>query len=101
MLRATVEWSHDLLDEKGVVVFARLATVTGRISLGAVRAVSGFETLDAFTAVEVLQRLVEQSMVVVEDRSAGRRDRLLRVLSTPGRERDPCRNGGPVHCRFS
>ena len=86
-LRATVEWSFDLLDEPGRVLFARLSVFSGWFDLGAARAVCGFDPLDSFLVVEGLERLVERSMVVVEDRLAGRRYRLLETLRQFGLER--------------
>ena len=85
-LRAAVEWSHDLLDADCRVLFARLAVFSGWFDLAAVRVVCGFEPLDPFTAVEALGRLVEQSMVVAEDRPAGRRYRLLETMRQFGLE---------------
>ena len=85
-LRATVEWSHDLLDDNGRVLFGRLAVFAGWFDLAAVRAVCGFVPFNPFTVVETLQRLVEQSMVVVEDRPSGRRYRLLETLRRFGLE---------------
>ena len=85
-LRATVEWSHDLLDEPSRLLFARLAAFTGWFDLAAARAVCSFDPLDPFTVVEALQRLVEQSMVVVEERPSGRRYRLLETLRQFGLE---------------
>ena len=79
-LQATVEWSFGLLDEPGRVLFNRLSVFTGWFDLAAARAVCGFDPLDSFTVVRGLERLVERSMVVVEDRAAGRRYRLLETL---------------------
>jgi predicted ATPase len=85
-LRAAVEWSHDLLDPAGRMLFARLAAFTGWFDLAAVRAVCGFDPLDPFLAIDALGRLVAQSMVVGEDRPAGRRYRLLETMRQFGLE---------------
>jgi predicted ATPase/class 3 adenylate cyclase len=55
-LRATIEWSHALLDERGRDLFARLAVFAGTFSL---RAATSICTTD----IDVLQDLVEASLV--------------------------------------
>ena len=55
-LRATIEWSHDLLDEDARRLFARLAVFTGGWSLEAAEAICGAD-LDALAA------LAEASLV--------------------------------------
>jgi predicted ATPase/DNA-binding XRE family transcriptional regulator len=60
-LRATLDWSYDLLDEDERLLFARLAVFVGGWTLEAVRAIS-----DVGDETEVLQRmsaLVDKSLV--------------------------------------
>ncbi len=59
-LRATIEWSHDLLHEPERTVFRRLSVFAGGCTLEAAEAVCGVE-------LEVLQALVDQSLVQRED----------------------------------
>ena len=54
-LRATIEWSHDLLDEEEQRLFARLSVFPG-CTLDAAEAICGAD-------VDVLQSLVEKSLV--------------------------------------
>ena len=65
-LRATIEWSHELLDEAEKHLFANLAVFVGGFTLDAAEAVCG-EGLD------VLQSLVDKSLV----RRRWRGDRFL------------------------
>jgi predicted ATPase/class 3 adenylate cyclase len=55
-LRATIEWSHALLDEEGSELFARLAVFAGTFSLQAATSI-------CTTNIDVLQDLVEASLV--------------------------------------
>ena len=59
-LRATLEWSHGLLDEDESTLFARLAVFAGGWTLEAAEAVCGEDGLDAF---EALASLVDESLV--------------------------------------
>ena len=62
-LRATIEWSHDLLDEDERRLFARLAVFRGGCTLEAAEQICGAD-------LDVLQALVDKSLVRVRD--AGR-----------------------------
>ena len=55
-LRATIAWSHDLLEEEERALFARLAVFRGGCTLDAAREVT-------FATVDTLQSLVEKSLV--------------------------------------
>jgi predicted ATPase len=59
-LRATLEWSHGLLNEEESTLFARLAVFAGGWTLEAAEAVCGKDGLDAF---EALASLVDESLV--------------------------------------
>lgn len=55
-LRATVEWSHDLLTDEQKALFARLAVFRGGCGLGAAEVIVGAE-------LDTLQALVDKSLV--------------------------------------
>jgi predicted ATPase len=55
-LRATIEWSHELLDEQEQVVFRRLGVFAGSFTLEAAEAVCG-------AGIDSVDSLVEQSLV--------------------------------------
>jgi predicted ATPase/DNA-binding SARP family transcriptional activator len=67
-LRATLDWSHDLLSEEERELFRRLAVFAGGFDLEAVEAIRGDD---------LLGRLVDRSLVLVEEEEGGRRYRLL------------------------
>ena len=66
-LRAAIRWSHDLLDEREQVAFRRLAIFGGGATLRDIETVCSDAALPASELVDSLARLVEQSMVTVEE----------------------------------
>ncbi len=62
-LRATVEWSYQLLDDDERVVFDRLGTFAGSFDAAAAVAVARGEELDPWTVTDALASLVAKSMV--------------------------------------
>ncbi len=86
-LRDTVEWSYDLLDETERTLLRRLAAFAGEFDLAAVRAVAPDATFDEGDAVDVLGRLVDKSLTVVERGHGGRRYRLLESIREYAEER--------------
>jgi len=62
-LRATVEWSHGLLDEPERVVFRRLGIFAGSFTLEAAAAIASGDDLGEWEVIESLGRLVDKSMV--------------------------------------
>ena len=70
-LRATVDWSYQLLTDPERVLLQRLSVFRGSWTLDGVQAVAGGEPLTPAAVVDLLGRLVDRSLVVV-DRTAGR-----------------------------
>jgi predicted ATPase/DNA-binding SARP family transcriptional activator len=79
-LRATVEWSYDLLSPAQRLVFQRLSVFTGPFDLAAAEAVAADDDLDTVEVDHLLGDLVDRSMVAVESGPFGRRFRLLETL---------------------
>jgi len=77
-LRATITWSHDLLTGEERVLFRRLAVFAGSFSLDAAEDVCAGGAIDKRDIVELLLRLVDKSLVVVEDAELAR----YRLLDT-------------------
>jgi predicted ATPase len=75
-LRATIEWSHDLLDEQEQHLFRRLAVFAGGCTLDAAEKIVDAE-------LDTLQALVEKSLV----RSTGTRYWMLETVSAYASER--------------
>src|SRR5437867_172204 len=64
-LRATVDWSHGLLDASEQRLLRRLALFAGTFDLGAVEAVCSNSSLPVEELADVLHRLVDKSLVMV------------------------------------
>jgi predicted ATPase/DNA-binding SARP family transcriptional activator len=91
-LRAVVDWSHDLLDDAERVVFRRLAAFVGGASPEAARAVCAGPAPDGVTVEpsdvdEIVQRLADKSLVVVEHDAIGSRWGMLETLRDYAAER--------------
>ena len=86
-LRAVVEWSYDLLFEDERRVFEHLSVFAGGCSLDAAEAVSAGDGIAPEDIADLLGRLVDKSLVVVDHSSGAARFDLLQTLALYGRER--------------
>ncbi len=82
-LLASVEWSHDLLDEEERTLFRRLAVFATPFSLEAAEGVAADDELDRLGVFDGLARLVDKSLV----QHAGDGYRLLETLRQYALER--------------
>src|SRR5207237_1159795 len=82
-LLASVEWSHELLDDPERMLFRRLGVFAAPFDLEAVEAVAADDELEPFEVVDVLARLVDKNMV----QPAGERYQLLETLRQYALER--------------
>ena len=76
-MRATLDWSHDLLHEPEKALFRRLSVFAGGFTLEAAKAVGMAEDPGAEDVVELLGNLVEQSLVVAKQDADGVRYGML------------------------
>ena len=65
-LRATVDWSYSLLDEREQTVFERLGVFAGSFDTQAGEAIVAGEGIEGWDVLDALRDLVAKSMVVVE-----------------------------------
>ena len=84
-LRATIDWSHELLDDAEKSLFSRLSVFAGGWTLAAAQAVCGGEPVAAGEVVYVLIGLIEQSLVVADE--GGDRYRMLETIRQYARDR--------------
>ncbi len=76
-LRATLDWSYELLPKPERVILRRLAIFAGAFSLAAAGAVAASPDLTASQIIDGLFNLVTKSLVVAEAEEVPRRYRLL------------------------
>jgi predicted ATPase/DNA-binding CsgD family transcriptional regulator len=91
-LRATLEWSHELLSEPERALFRRLSVFAGGWTLEAAEEVCSGEGIEQGDVLEVLSELVDKSLVVAETPSSlaaggALRYRMLEPLRQYGQER--------------
>ncbi len=86
-LRATIDWSYDLLTEPERAVLRRLSAFSGGASLGAAESVCAGDPVDPIDVVDVLGRLVEKSLVVTDPTLAEARFKLLETIREYARSR--------------
>jgi predicted ATPase/class 3 adenylate cyclase len=86
-LRATIDWSYQLLTEPEQQLLARLSVFAGGCTLEAAEAVCGGEGIDPDTIFDLLANLVGRSLVVAEEHGLETRYRLLETIRQYGEER--------------
>ena len=86
-LRASVDWSHDLLDDDERVLFRRVGVFSGGFTLDAVDAVCAGNGLARDGILDLLGSLVDKSLVVAEERGPEARYRLLETVRQYALER--------------
>jgi predicted ATPase/class 3 adenylate cyclase len=86
-LRATIDWSFQLLTEAEQVLLARLAVFAGGATLEAAEAVCGGEGINPDAVFGLLAALVARSLVVAEAQGPVSRYRLLETIRQYGEER--------------
>src|SRR5262249_9200479 len=86
-LRATLDWSYDLLDEDERVVFRRLGIFAGGFTPGAAEHVVADNEIPRARVVDLLEQLVERSLLTRVPGGSGARFRLLEPVRQYAAER--------------
>jgi predicted ATPase/DNA-binding SARP family transcriptional activator len=86
-LRATLAWSFDLLDADEQILVRRLAVFAGSFGLEAAEDICAEDPLQRQEAVALLGRLIDKSLVHVEESPGDRRYRLLETVRQYAAER--------------
>jgi predicted ATPase/class 3 adenylate cyclase len=86
-LRASVDWSHELLGDAERTLLRRLSVFAGGFTLDLAEAVCADELLARVTILDLLTSLVDKSLVVAEDRPCAARYRLLETVRQYALER--------------
>ena len=79
-LKALIDWSYDLLPDNERTLLCRLSVFTGGWILKAAESVAGFESIDSVEVLDLLEQLVNKSLVIVEDTVLGMRYRMLESI---------------------
>lgn len=86
-LKATIDWSYDLLDGPERLLLDRLSVFAGGFTLEAVEHVCTTETCERIEALDRLTNLVTKSLVVVDWNARGNRFRLLESVRQYAKEK--------------
>jgi predicted ATPase len=86
-LRATVDWSYRLLGERERLVFERLSVVASRCDADAARAICGGSGVASDSVLDLLDRLVERSLVTARTEGGVTRFGMLETLREYARDR--------------
>ena len=79
-LRASVDWSYELLSEDERTLLRRLAVFIGGWTLDLAEDVTAGDGLERYAVLDLLSSLVDKSLVLVEDRERSTRYRLLETV---------------------
>ena len=79
-LRATMDWSHELLSQEERVLLRRLSVFAGGFTLAAAEAVCGGEGLEENEVLDLLSSLVDKSLVLVSEQEGEARYGLLETV---------------------
>jgi len=85
-LRATLDWSHDLLTEAERATFRRLAVFAGGFTLAAAEAVAAGDDIQAGEVLDLLTRLADKSLLRVDHTGGEVRYHLLVTIRDYARD---------------
>ena len=86
-LRASVDWSHEMLSKAEQVLFRRLSVFYGGFDLDAAHAVAGDGEVERYQVLDQLTLLVDKSLIVADESKLGTRYRLLETVRQYAQEK--------------
>ena len=86
-LSATLDWSYELLQERERTVLQRVSVFAGVFTLEAAEAVCADDEIPAEAVLDLLARLIDQSLLQADIDAPWARYRLLETIRLYGRER--------------
>jgi non-specific serine/threonine protein kinase len=98
-LRATLDWSYDLLNSQEKTLLHRLAVFAGGGTLEAAEMVCAGRGIDRSEVVALLGRLVDRSLVLAEERGGTTRFRLLETIRAYALEHVDPAAAAAIRCR--
>lgn len=102
-LRATIDWSHELLDASDRVLLRRVSVFAGGWTVEAAETICADEDLEIWDVLDGLMRLVDKSLVVRDEESVEARYRLLESVRQYAAEKLGPEEGASVrerHARY-
>ena len=66
-LQASVDWSHDLLQQAERILLRRLSVFAGGFTIDAAEAVTGWAPVEAHHVLDLVSQLVDKSLVIATD----------------------------------
>lgn len=79
-LKAMIDWSYDLLDEKEKLLFGRLSVFKGGWTLEAAESVCSDDTIEEFEVMDLLSALLDKSLVTSRENESGIRFGMLQTI---------------------
>ena len=86
-LRGTIDWSYSLLTDAERVLLRRLSVFVGGCTLEAAEAVCAGEGIESFEVLDLLTRLVDKSLMMVDEHSAETRYCMLETIRQYSRDK--------------
>jgi non-specific serine/threonine protein kinase len=86
-LRATVDWSYDLLSEPERKLLNRVSAFAGGFTLEAAESVCAWDGLESFDVLDLLSPLIDKSLVVPNESGESSRYTLLETIREYASER--------------
>jgi predicted ATPase/class 3 adenylate cyclase len=86
-LQALIDWSYDLLSEPECILLRRLAVFSGSWTLEAAEVITGTEPIKAYDVLDLIEQLVNKSLVVAEETDWGLRYRMLETVRQYAQEK--------------
>ena len=86
-LRATLDWSFDLLDDDERMVLRRLAVFPGSFTVDAACGVVPDAAVDEFAVIDRLSQLVARSLLIADTSASATRYRLLETMRAYAQEK--------------
>ncbi|MEA3214386.1 MAG: hypothetical protein QOJ19_542, partial [Acidimicrobiia bacterium] len=100
-LQQAVDWSYDLLDPAERRLFARLSVFAGGFDLEAAHAVCGADSADDLSTLQVIDALVDKSLVTASQSVGRTRYSLLEIMRQYGAERLDAGQNAELLCRHA
>jgi predicted ATPase/DNA-binding CsgD family transcriptional regulator len=86
-LQAAIDWSYSLLSEAERTLFRRLSVFAGGWTVEAAEATAGFDGMEAADVLKLLSRLIDKSLVQVQEQSGAARHGMLETIKQYAYER--------------